>query len=387
MKCFDENTQMYQWLQQVAKASGISEFKLRASVGQYYDKYNTWPPLDYIPGIDSEKYLRQQFKIKATKNSNIATVQNILNFTGKKTLLEAQQFLNNTYVDQEITFVETVEGNCLVKFRKRPNLFSNPFTENINWTAELVNRGVMDAQGLTQESSTGILNNIISRITERYGVQMKNITSADIEHDPELSKIPNIKTAEAFIHNGTIYINTDYARADAPLHELMHLIIGQLRTSNPTLYINLLNSIEGDPDTEINKIYLRKLNELQASDVYKNRTRNDLNEEILVSEFARFITDPDYKGIFTNEKIDLIISNISRAIDSILLPTQSSSSVPFNLVMADSIVGLSQKLGSTLIIPTYTGTLNYDEVLVSQRLANYKQKLINDKKLEEICES
>jgi len=68
-----------------------------------------------------------------------------LNFTGKKTLLEAQQFLNNTYVDQEITFVETVEGNCLVKFRKRPNLFSNPFTENINWTAELVNRGVMDA--------------------------------------------------------------------------------------------------------------------------------------------------------------------------------------------------------------------------------------------------
>jgi len=55
---------------------------------------------------------------------------------------------------------------------------------------------------------------------------MKNTTSADIEHDPELSKIPNIKTAEAFIHNGTIYINTDYARADAPLHELMHLIIG-----------------------------------------------------------------------------------------------------------------------------------------------------------------
>lgn len=386
MKCFDENTQVYQWLQAVAKASGISEFQLRASVGQYYDRYNEWPPLDYIPGIDSESYLREQLKVKDTSGLSVISLSNLKKFTGKTDVKEAQQFLNNTYVDQEVTITPMPENKCVIKFHKRPNIFSNPFTENINWNAELINRGAMTTEGLTLQASTGILNNIIERITDRYGVKMQRVSSADIDADPRLSLIPNAKTSNSFIYDGTIYINTDYARADAPLHELMHLIIGQLRTSNPTLYGTLLSSIEGDPDTDTRKAYKKALTELTSSDVYGKRTRNDINEEILVSEFARFIMDPTYSGLFNTTDKDKIINNISKAIDTILLPVQSSKSIRFDRLMTDSIVGLSQKLGSALIIPTYMGSLNADDVIISRRLANYKQQLMSDGKLEEHCD-
>jgi hypothetical protein len=55
----------------------------------------------------------------------------------------------------------------------------------------------------------------------------------------------------AFIYNGTIYINTDVAKADAPLHELLHLILGQVRYKNPKLYTQLLDSLTSLPNFEV----------------------------------------------------------------------------------------------------------------------------------------
>ena len=42
-----------------------------------------------------------------------------------------------------------------------------------------------------------------------------------------------ISQAKAFIYNGNIYINTDNATIDSPIHEMLHIVIGGLSRSNP----------------------------------------------------------------------------------------------------------------------------------------------------------
>ena len=85
--------------------------------------------------------------------------------------------------------------------------------------------------------------------------------------------------ANAFIYNGIIYINSDNARIDSPIHEMLHLFIGNIRFQNPSLYMKFLGMVEGT----------NSFNEIQK--LYGNRSHNDLLEETFVSELASFLTD------------------------------------------------------------------------------------------------
>jgi hypothetical protein len=46
----------------------------------------------------------------------------------------------------------------------------------------------------------------------------------------QFNTIPN---GYVFEYDGEIYINVDRASVDTPIHEMMHLLIGSLRFSNP----------------------------------------------------------------------------------------------------------------------------------------------------------
>lgn len=389
MKCFDANTAQYQRLRAIAQAAGISEFQLRASVSQYYDKYGTWPPLDYIPNMDSSNYLKQQLAIT---DQGTTTLQKLEEFISTTDPIEAQQQINKLYQDQEVSIIPYHEDQVIIKIRKKPSIYGEPFTEQIDWIQVLDERGVTKEGRLTPESSVGILNNIINRLTSRYGIKIERFSNEDLEYDVTrlrpIKGLPGIQQANAFIYDGVIYVNTSNAKADAPLHEFMHIIVGHLRETNPQLYQELVLSIEGTTDEDA-ELYKQKIAILSNDPTYKGRTRNDINEELLVKEFAEFMTLPSYEGMFiqmSSSAKELIFQSITRAIDTFIMPYQSSATIETAEVMEDSIIGLCEKLGSALLIPKNPGTITEYNGTKNRVLANYKQRLINNGELKEVCQ-
>jgi hypothetical protein len=68
----------------------------------------------------------------------------------------------------------------------------------------------------------------------------------------------------------------DVADIDAPMHEISHLLLGSIKYQNPQLYSQLVGISEQLPN----------YSELVKN--YSNRTRSDINEEIFVTELAKF---------------------------------------------------------------------------------------------------
>lgn len=381
MRCFNEDTAEYQRLKQIAQASGISEFKLRAYVSSYYDKFNAFPSLYLIPNIDSESYIRKELEIKTNKDISKVSKDKLLEYTGATTAEEAVAKLNNMFSDKEIYLGPELAGSYIIHIDRRASIYEDVFDTSFDFDTILKNNRVVANGGkLEKTSSVGILNNIIKRLSERHGVQIKEFTNESID-DALLKEVPNAKQVNAFIYNGTIYINTDVAKADAPLHELLHLILGQVRYKNPKLYTQLLDSLTSLPNFKV------KIDQLRNNSVYADRTQSDLIEELLVTDFARTITDPTYKGIFENDNklFEQVFQNVMYAIDTILLPSQSVQSQDYYKTLNADLVTLSKRLGSALIMPTYNGTLNIEDEISSRRISNLKQQLIHNGFLREEC--
>jgi len=120
-------------------------------------------------------------------------------------------------------------------------------------------------------------------------------------------------TTQAFIYNGDIYINTDNSSIDAPLHEMMHLLIGSIKFTNPSLYSNLVSLAESFDN------YPRLIK------TFKNRTRSDINEELFVTEFSRYVTGQDSVLNNLNKNVLYEISyNVHRLLDSVLMGRKST---------------------------------------------------------------
>jgi hypothetical protein len=71
----------------------------------------------------------------------------------------------------------------------------------------------------------------------------------------------------------------DVAKLDAPIHEMSHLLLGSVKYQNPNLYQELINTSEKFP----------MYNQLIKN--YPNRTKSDVNEEIFVTEFSKFLVN------------------------------------------------------------------------------------------------
>jgi hypothetical protein len=46
--------------------------------------------------------------------------------------------------------------------------------------------------------------------------------------------------SKSFILNNNIYVNTDLATLDSPIHEILHLLLGSIKFQNPDLYTDLV---------------------------------------------------------------------------------------------------------------------------------------------------
>ena len=207
-----------------------------------------------------------------------------------------------------------------------------------------------------------------------YGINFVSITNGELSSEQWKGVVDDAKTTNAFVYNGDIHINIDNSSIDAPLHEMLHLFLGSVRYSDPQLYFSMVEAMNELP----NKALLARN--------YKDRTDSDINEELLVSEFSKYITGQD--SIISKLPVNVLhktFYNMGRVLDSILFGEQSIATMDTKSLFNSSLVKLSEYLGSALTNNQYSGTFNVKSAEVHRVLANVKSDLMKNKDLKEFC--
>lgn len=329
---------------------------LEAICEDYLTRYNRLPYLDEIPDSNSEQALRSFLNIKP---NNLVNINNILKITSTATIEEATAKINNEYRDLEVKIIP-IDDEALVQITHKPK--DNNFeTNNIDQKNFLENYVVF--------------TNALNKLAQLYGIKFNSITDAELASDQWQGLIPEASAVNAFIYNGQIYINTDRNSIDAPIHEMLHLFVGSMRFTNPKVYQNLIDSVTKIPR------YGTLLNQ------YKNRTRNDANEEIFVTELAKFLVGLDSELTnLTSADIHSISYNVNRMLDIMLLGQDSASTIPSNEVFNLSLKSIAKQINSSALLNNFSGTFNTEGSELHRKLNNIKADLYKEGTLEEHCE-
>ena len=156
---------------------------------------------------------------------------------------------------------------------------------------------------------------------------------------------------------------------------MMHLLIGSIRFTNPNLYQNLVSLASQLP------------NYSQLAKQYRNKSQNDINEEILVSEVAKYLSGMkssiDKLDKKTNYEIEY---NIKRVLDTILMGQDSVKTITNDRLYNMSLKQLAQEVNSAAFINQFKGTFNSEDSALHRRLNNEKSELIKNNELQEVCQ-
>lgn len=348
MYCINRKSQEYQTL---LKRSGLPSSKLDIRIFEYMTKYGRFPYLDELNGVDSEKALVEEFKIKP---NSLNKTDQILDNTSSDSIAEAQVKLNDMFRDKEVEITPIGNGDLVnIELRTRPNTKLENYSPK-----DTINSSI---------SNVAFFSDAIYRLKNLYGLQFIGITDKELSTQEWLDKVPTGQSSKAFIYNGDIYLNLDSMSVDSPLHELLHIFFGSIKYTNNDLYNNLTEISENLPmyDKEVSK--------------FPNRSRSDINEEILVQEVAKLASGEQSLLDELDESVLYEIKyNILRTIDSMISGKDSVKAITLGTAMSSSIRDLTNMLRSDkLDIPNTSA--------VSRILNNRKTELFKKKELTEEC--
>lgn len=351
--CINKNSLEYQSLNERA---GIPEFTLESICRDFVSKYNRFPYLDEIVDSNSEPHLRSILNVKANDGIKI---NKLLEMTGKETVEDAVIDINNKYRDIEMQVVPIVD-EAIVHITHRPTV--NNFEEVEIFESNIDNDFV-------------IFNKSLEKLATIYGIKFNEISDEELASEEWSQLVPDAQSVNAFVYNGQIYINTSRAKADAPIHELFHIFVGSMRFTNPELYQNLINTVE-------------QLENYEAlTQRFINRSRNDINEEIFITELAQYLAGMPSELQKLNEKQTYELTyNIKRTLDSVLMGTDSVRTISDDRLYNMSFKDLIREVNSSLATCNFGGFVNLDGAELHRKLNNIKSDLFKNNLLEEICD-
>jgi hypothetical protein len=343
------------------KRSGLSEFDYAVMVRRYFDQQRRmgisedelrYPELDMVDGADSSQYLSDNIKLK---KDNSASIEDILSYAKTEDIQQANVEINNKHRDLEVSILP-LNKDALVTIEHRPTDFSDKERPR--------NQISKDKLALLP---------IFDKLANLYGIKFNNVTLADLQHDPKFKGVYDAKHTNAFILNGEIYINMDVANADAPIHEMTHLLLGSIKYQNPEMYSTLVDISEQLPMYQ------------ELAKNYPNRTRSDVNEEIFVTELAKFLANQTSVIQELPEFVQHdIIYNVKRMLDSMLMGDVSVKMIPTERLLSSSIFDIAEVVNSDVFHNTSRGILQGSSI--HRILNNRKSDLMNRNELKEHCE-
>ena len=217
----------------------------------------------------------------------------------------------------------------------------------------------------------GVFNQLFNKLEKQYGVQLHTISDKELASD-EWQGIPEIQTANAFIYNGDVYINTDHAKADAPIHEMTHMLLGSIRFKNPDLYYGIVQQAQNFPTFN------------QFMEQNPNRTVNDNMEELFVTEMSKYLAgESSIIEQLDEHVINELHYNMKRLLDTVLMGQYSVKSIPDSKLYRMSLADLVETVNSQMLETNFYGSL--DDAALHRVLANTKSDLMKKGDLREDC--
>ena len=117
--------------------------------------------------------------------------------------------------------------------------------------------------------------------------------------------------------------------------------------------------------------------------IKNTKSLGDINEELFVTEFAKYITNqPSALNSLSSQELEEISYNVHRLLDSILMGANSSNLYE-NQVYGMSMKELAQRLDSATMNNDFFERLSDAEV--HRTLQNFKSELMESGKLKEYC--
>lgn len=338
------------------RLSGVNDESLTLQMMVYEDAEGRLPEIDEISGADSFPVLMEDMNLKEWEYGYFGKTETLVP-TGD--VREANARVNGIYRDLEIK-ITPLDETCLVDVIKRPTLD--------DWI-----EGGFDIDiDMNHAKNAKILDSIAEKLDNQYGFRMRTFSSQDAPYIKELNGF-NWQTKNAFILNGDIWINTDNASIDAPLHEMMHMLLGEMRFNDTKLYEELVS------------IFASTVGFRMARQGYlSNYAERDAMEEYYVTQVARYMAGLGSEVTKLPKEVRSKIDyGIKRMTNTILMGVNSAQALTPQQIGQESILSLGKLLGSTLLNnkSRMGGDMGY-----THRIAmNIKKRLIQQGKLEEIC--
>lgn len=349
--CINTNAAEFRVLKEY---SGLSDFNLKAAIRDFQNKHDgQWPHLDEIPKANSEESLKKRLKVT---EDGFAKIENILQETHTNSIEEAVVQINNTNRDL-YTEILPLHEDAIVTIERRPSPYELKYGQ---------------ARDLDIVNSRIFIGQALERLASGFGIQTIYKSVDELNKEGILTQVPEGAMLSAFILDGNIIVNSDVASVDAPVHELMHVLMGSLKYTQPNLYYNLVQQS-------------RNLSTYTTrAEMYKHRAQSDVDEEVFVEEYAKFLTGiPSEFSNLNQEVVYQINYEISRTLDTILNGDHSVRSIPQIERFGTTLKNLGKMVNSKNMESRYQGYA--DSAYVARIMSNIKSDLFKSNKLEEIC--
>lgn len=354
--CINKKSYEYRSL---SERTGLSDLFLEAEIIDYADKHNgRWPTPAEIDGSDTTEHAREFLELR--KNNTTETSKLTDKFQ-VDTVDEAAVLLNtqDTYNDLEFDILP-LNKTSIVNISHRPSKYNNNFEIRYKPDEEVNSKIVLDTA--------------FGKLATLYGIHFKQVYLHDLHNDPMFKDViavdPNPK---AFILNGQIYINMNNYSVDSPIHELSHMLIGQLRFAKPELYMQLISLSEQLPNYQ------------KMARTYLNRSRNDINEEIFVTEYSKFITGQ--KSVFDSIDPDIAYQvqfQVNRMIDTMLEGSFGIRDLKLQNIGKYSLKQIADLVNSSKM--TSVNSFPLEDSSIHRKLNNMKSAMLKSGQLKEVCD-
>lgn len=325
--------------------SGIPENTLDNYCRAFLAKYDRFPYLDELPG-NSTQNLIETLKVN---NNGFTSKEAVLEFT-QSSEDQVNTVINDQYRDLQVG-VNFIMDSAIVSIKQRPSFYT-----------EFDNVPVAVESNLSPRS---VLLNVSEKLDKYYGIKFIPITTSELGQLGITNEL-----AKSFILNNNIYINTDIATLDSPIHEILHLVLGSIKFQNPKLYTDLVS------------LAMQFGNFNKIAKKYPNRTQQDLYEEVFVEEFSKYLVGNSELNNLPEHIQYEINYNVTRLLDSILMGDTSVRSLDtniYNMSLQDLVKMVNSRLMSTTL------HLNLEDAFLHRELGNLKEQLLRKGDLREEC--
>lgn len=355
MSCINIKSLEYEDLK---RSSTLSSDDLNAHCLAFKDQHGRMPRLDEIPGSNSSQFLKEELKVN---RFNGVSNEKLLEYTGTESVQDAVINLNNHYVDTEVEALDLGESS-IIKFRQRPDaIYKEIQTE---YTPDITLSNDMIISGL-------------EKLRTQYGYDVKEVTTYELSNFEEWRDLmPKNRLVNAFIYNSNIYVNVDNMTPASRVHEMLHLLVGSIRFTNPQLYSSLLEKAQQIPDIDT-------LMEVHHFD----KTRNDALEEVFVSELSRYLVGMESKlDNIPKEQMYEINYNVRKILDTLLFGDYSTKSISDGRLYKMSLNDVAKEVNSNRLTNSFHGTYLQEGSEVHRKLNRMKQDLLKKNDLIENCD-